>query len=70
MQKLILNRVKIKISKKPFKAKQVNIAAIQNNFFFGPSSQFFSFFSAVAYSAKTKIPGNKAPNINFLDFLA
>ena len=44
-QKLILNRVKIQSSKKPFKAKQVNIEAIQINLFFESSSQFFIFLS-------------------------
>ena len=43
MQKLILNRVKIEISKKPFKAKQVNIEAIQIDFFLdlAPNILFF-----------------------------
>jgi hypothetical protein len=45
-------------SEKPFKAKQVNIEAIQINFFFDLAPNFL-FFSTVAYSAKTKIPGNK-----------
>jgi hypothetical protein len=53
---MILNRVKIEISKKPFKATQVNIEAIQISFFFVTRSQFFYFFSAVAYSAITKNP--------------
>jgi hypothetical protein len=57
-KKLILNRVKILNSKKPFKAKQVNIEAIQINFLFDLPPTFL-FFSTVAYSAKTKIPGNK-----------
>ncbi len=34
------------------------IEAIQINFFFDLAPNFY-FFSAVAYSAKTKIPGNK-----------
>jgi hypothetical protein len=42
--KLILNGVKIQNSKKPFKAKQVNIEAIKINFFL-PSSYFFIFFA-------------------------
>jgi hypothetical protein len=39
-----LNRVKIQYSKKPLKFKQVNLEAIQINFFL-PSYQFFIFLA-------------------------
>ncbi len=58
---LPLNRVKIQNFEKRFKAKQVNIEAIQIKFFL-PSSQFFIFFSSVAYIAVAQeIKGNIRP---------
>ncbi len=40
---LILNRVKIQSSKKPFMAKQVNIEAIHINFFLDLAPNFLFF---------------------------
>jgi hypothetical protein len=54
-------------------AKQVKIEEVYNKFFFDLAPNF-NFFSAVAYSTRAKISGNKgrskAPNVFLLDFWA